>query len=414
MTDLINWSQHDLDGLKQLYWDEVAPALRRDSRDPHTRPSYQTVADLGYGGITYTLRERHELTLKEFFLDVVGLEDPSASAESDGYRWGISHEPTKDAFESFLKSLSRRRELVQNTLDTKRTHLATYARIYEDLHGASDLLSPVQDTSKQAREVGRADAVLDCFDTELGSGGSKLNYAQTVSSWYERLERRGRVAFNPLTDFRAEFQKWKPEDPDNEPLEPHHVRALYRAADGFEQQLLVVALAGWGLRVGEVARLHQRQFVGLNSDDPHIEFEERKNGPSTVAVLYGVDVLADRLDELTNRTSWNGYLFPSRQSDSGHRHPDTIRRRFEQLAQDAGVRVDGRKPKPHMARRFWYTAYQRASAELVKRLEDIAEDQGSSSGRVVADSYLSKEEKRHARRDAMQSRLADAFENLDS
>ncbi len=46
MSETINWSHHDLNGLEELYWDEIAPALRRDGRDPtpdrHTRRSLTT------------------------------------------------------------------------------------------------------------------------------------------------------------------------------------------------------------------------------------------------------------------------------------------------------------------------------------------------------------------------------------
>jgi len=46
-------------------------------------------------------------------------------------------------------------------------------------------------------------------------------------------------------------------------------------------QLLVVALAGWGLRASEVAALHVSQFNRDVPDDdvPYIAFESRKNGP---------------------------------------------------------------------------------------------------------------------------------------
>ncbi len=67
-----------------------------------------------------------------------------------------------------------------------------------------------------------------------------------------------------------------------------------------------------------------------------------------------------------------------------------------------------------MARRFWYTAYQQATAGLLDRFEGIAEDQGSASAEVVAQNYLSDEEVRQARRDAMREKLAEAFGNPDS
>ncbi|WP_276302660.1 tyrosine-type recombinase/integrase [Halorussus lipolyticus] len=251
------------------------------------------------------------------------------------------------------------------------------------------------------------------FDAERSTDASKMEYTTTVTNWYDRLVRHGRGKFNPLEHAMTEFG-WEREDPDNRPLEATDVRALYDAAESLENRLLVVALAGWGLRSGEAARLHQRQLVGLDSDDPRLDFQERKNGPSSVSLLYGLSVLKDRRNALAEDETWNGYLFPSSQSSAGHIASNTVRNRFRSLASDAGVQVRGHRPKPHMARRFWYTAYQQATANLLDRLEGIAADQGSASAEVVAQSYLSNEELRTARRDAMREKLAEALERAEA
>lgn len=66
--------------------------------------------------------------------------------------------------------------------------------------------------------------------------------------------------------------------------------------DGSITTATVVALGGFGLHRSAVAGLHvsQRSLDG----DLHIAFEERKNGPGEVSILYGEDSLADRVDEL--------------------------------------------------------------------------------------------------------------------
>lgn len=412
MTETIRWSTRTLNELEQLYWNEIAPELRRDGRDPHTRPSFQTLADHGYSGLAYTLREHHNLTPKEFLADVVDLDDPQGDT-TDGYDWQVEHDRTRSAFESYLRARDRRRSLADSTLTSMRTHLATYARTYHELHGSDDLLSPVEDDANRSDEIERAHAVIDVFNADLSTDASRIEYTGTVVDWYRRLVHYGRAAFNPLEYAIGEFG-WERADPDNHPLTAADVRALYDTADALGSRLLVVALAGWGLRSGEVARLHQRQFVGVNSDDPHLDFEERKNGPSSVSLLFGVDVLKDRWNDLAERDGWNGYLFPSRQSASGHVVGDTVRERFKALARDAGVQVRGEVPTPHTARRFWYSAYEDATENLLDRLEGIAEDQGSASPEVVARNYLSDEQVRHARRDAMRDALADAFEGTKS
>lgn len=407
MSKTINWSHKTLDELEQHYWNEIAPVLRRDGYDPHTCPPFQTLADHGYSGLAYTLREHHNLTPKEFLTDVVGLEDPNGGS-SGGYDWQIDHEQTRNELQSYVRVLDRRQGLAKSTIATKRTHLATYARAYRDLHGEADLLGDLRDPDARPEETDRAYAVLDVLDDDLSTDGSKLEYLGTVSDWHDRLLARGLATYNPLEHAEREF-RWERDDPDNHPLEADDVRVLYDAADSLADRLLVVALAGWGLRSGEVARLHQSQVVGLGSDDPHLAFDERKNGPGTVSLLYGVDILADRLDVLVDREGWNGYLFPSCQSENGHISSETVRRRFGSLVAETDVTVVGEEPTPHAARRFWYTTYRDSVSNLLEQLEGVAADQGSSSPEVIAKNYLSEDEIRHARRDAMGKALAEAF-----
>jgi len=92
---------------------------------------------------------------------------------------------------------------------------------------------------------------------------------------------------------------------------------MFDAAITSRDRMLVVALAGWGLRAGEVAALHQNQ-LHLDADDPHIRFNERKNGPGTVATVFGEDVARRHVSRV------EGYLFPSERSKTGHVDGTTI------------------------------------------------------------------------------------------
>jgi hypothetical protein len=71
-----------------------------------------------------------------------------------------------------------------------------------------------------------------------------------------------------------------------------------------------------------------------------VEFEERKNGPGQVSIPFDRDAAIDRLAELGERDSWNGYLFPSSRSASGHRTRRTILSRFDDLTEKAGLSDD--------------------------------------------------------------------------
>jgi len=171
----------------------------------------------------------------------------------------------------------------------------------------------------------------------------------------------------------------------------------------------VLALGAWGLRPNEVASLSIDQFMLDDGDDERIIFEQRKNGPGEVALLFGVDVLKQRVVDL-DEPGWEGYLFPSSRSSTGHITPQTVTNRFRELSVDAGVTVEGEPPTAKMGRRFWYTTYNEAVKEMLAGLEGVAADQGSASAEIVSQNYLSEAEKRRYRRESMHQELSKVFE----
>jgi hypothetical protein len=112
---------------------------------------------------------------------------------------------------------------------------------------------------------------------------------------------------------------------------------------------------------------------------PYIEFDERKNAVGTVALLYGVESIRDRLAELANE--WGdhttGYLFPSTRSASGHISDATVYRQFESLADAANVRLpNGERPTHHNAWKFWYPAYASVIEEVAEQMTGIDDSDG--------------------------------------
>jgi len=403
-SDRIRWSHKSLEELQSFWNKQIEPDLRRAGVDLDERPTYQDLLDTGYGGLQDALREQHDTTLSEFCRSV-GYFEPD---ESDGYPWGIDAETTVDELESYIRTLERRRNLAETTVTTKRSRLATYARLYRDVHGRADLVDRLDDLGHRADEIERVLAVFDELDRDLDSAESKLRYLGDVSQFYEHLQRRGKAAYNPAETIDMEYG-WERAEPDNAALSSEQVRRLYDAVETPDEELLILALCGWGLRRNEVAGLHVSQLV-LEGDDPHIYFEERKNGPGTVALIYGRETLTDRIDALGGRDrEWAGYLFPSRQAESGHVVGETIQGRFNRVADRADVRVRGETPTSKMGRRFWYTTYLNSQKQLLENLDAIAEDQGSSDAEVVLKNYLSEAERRQYRREYMRERLAEAF-----
>jgi len=281
------------------------------------------------------------------------------------------------------------------------------SRTYRHNHGTDALLEHADDTDKKATERRRARDVLDDIAESLGSDQSRLTFVADVRPVYSWLTDEGYLAFNPLDGVESEYG-WERPDADNQSLQAADVQQLLASAETPAETLLVTALPGWGLRPSEVAQLHVSQFA-LDGDDPHIAFEERKNGPGTVAIHYGVHTVSDRIDQLADADDWQGYLFPSPTDARAHVHSDTITNRFKRLAERANVSVDGRVATPRTARRFWYSTYSSAMVGIRAEMDGIADEQGAQSGTVVWEQYLSEAARRRRRRQAMSAKLTDAF-----
>lgn len=316
--DRIRWSQQSLDELTETFWIKIAPAMRSDDCNPHTnRPSFAWLSENGFRGLDYALREHHDLTLTEFFRDVVEIGPKAGS----GY-WGLSDTETAAALEEHIQALADAGDHSEGTLTAKRSRLATVARTFEDRYDDRDLL-----------DASTADlrGVFDQLDETLGSDESKIHYHADASAFFESLDDE-----NPAAGLRDEFAWTRTDGGDDKPtLRRADVRALWSYTEDAGERLLVVGLAGWGLRPGELAALHSSE---VEPDDCRV----------------GGNALTERLDELADDADgeYDGPLFPSTRSETGHINADTVWRRFKALAERAEVTVDGETPTPTMARRF--------------------------------------------------------------
>lgn len=404
------WTLMSLDEIAEMYWAAVAPDLRAEGFDAEShRPTHEWLVDNGYRQLIYALTEHHETTFTEFWNGLDRTQTPDAG----GYDWDIRDEATRESMQQFIdRRLQFRENYAESTAQSDRYRLARYARTYYIEHGTDDLLTPVSPESDvSSREAtDRAWAALDRIKTELDDTTAYRIYSIT-QDWYEFLISRERAEIDPTSGIGTNYG-WNEQTPssgDPSALADEHVKEMYAEAASQEERLLVVGLCAWGLRLGELAALHEQQLHF--QEEPYIAFSERKNGPSTVNMVYGDALAKERIAELDDG-EWNGYLLPSNRSQTGHRNQSTLRKWFHDLADRAGVpeRIDGDKRKPHMGRRFWYSAYASTLEDVLDHVGDIAEEQGSTSADVVWDSYLSDERKRALRRQFMRERLASVFE----
>ncbi|MDB2272201.1 tyrosine-type recombinase/integrase [Halorubrum ezzemoulense] len=396
-----NWSRKSLDELVEFYEREIAPERQREGHDPNEIPTYQWLVDHGYSGLQYAVREHYDMTLSEFFEQAVGLGD-DASPETP--TWPIDNEQMIEYLEQYFRS-QQRGSAAETTLQSKRSRIGQFLRHYEALHGTSAIVSRITDVADQPEEIQRVTAVFDVLDDELESNDSKRRYRSDIDDLYSWLVDRGYGAFNPV---RYDHE-WDVAKRDNSPLAPAQVGTLAAATEDIEERLIVLGLCAWGLRRSELVTLHVEN-VELQAESPYLSFNTRKNGPGTVALIYGEDVLEDRIARLSNQQGWDGYLFPSPDARRDHLTGETLNRRFKSIAARADVRVRGELPTSKMGRRFWYSAYADAVEVVIERLQSVAHEQGSSDPMVVFRNYLSEEKRREYLRDAMYDRLAEAFE----
>lgn len=406
----VPWTMLDRDELVEAYRRVVVPELRADEKAPDDRPSHKWLSEHGFRGLIYALKKYHDTTFAPFWNEEFGTQPPGETA----YEWGITHEGTIEQFQQFLDDRERGLRWSDRTVEAHRYRLARYARAYAALFGDGDLLSPVApDSDTPPHEaISRGRDTFARLDAQVGRKTLGRIFA-TVDAWYDYLVGRRVAAVNPVKSVDNDY-RWDDErdtdEPSNPALSSDHVRALYAAAEDTRDRLLVVALCAFGLRTNEVAAMHVSQFA-LDGDRPHIAFDERKNGPGVVNLIYGVDVVEERLAELSDRGEWNGYLFPSSRSESGHVVRGTINRWFDELVDRAALppAVDGTKPVPQMGRRYWYDAYTSTMDSLLEHVGGIAEEQGSASPEVVWNNYLSDARKQQLRRRFMRERLEAAF-----
>jgi len=403
-----------LEAFTDLYWDEIAPRLEAEGIDSRSeKPTYQWFRDHDARSFLAALRRHHDRPFGEFWDEDLELGD-----DEEGYTWETTDDATIDALEQFLSRRQSRYSLASSSVDALRTRLNLYVRAYQEANGTNDLLTPIQrDRENPAYEA--VDACYAAFDW-LNEGTEREYSAQTlqrvrrvVDAWYQHLVGRRIASMNPASGLYDEF-KWEVEDSPTPSLSASHIRKLMQAAGTTREQLLVVALAGWGLRASEVAALHVSQFHrDVPEDDvPFIMFKSRKNGPGEVSLLYGMDVFDFRIDELAEDETWAGYLFPSSQGKTPYVTRDTIRNWFQNLALEAGLpeRIEGERPSPQLCRRFWYDTYTAVLEGVLEGVDEIAAEQGSSDPRVVMQNYLSDSRSRRVRREFMQEQLDEAFE----
>ena len=414
-ADEVRWTLLDIEEIVDAYWDTIAADLTVEGLDPkRERPTYEWLVDNGYRQFIYALQEYHDTTVVEFWNSTL-----DTSVGRDDYDWGVNDTETRQALSDFVdRRLENDSNYTENSARTHRSRLKRYVTTYRAEHGTDDLLSAIRpgNESELPSETHRVRDVFDILNQTLDERTAYRIY-RLVSRWYDNLVDNNQITANPTGSLGRDYgwHQSPPTGSDPTPLTPDQVDALATAADNPRDSLLIVGLCAWGLRISEVAALHRSQ-LHLDVETPYLTFEQRKNGPGEVSVLYGEDIARGQIAALVDEQGddWNGYLFPSNRSQTGHRSADTLRSWFYDLVDRAGIKnaPDGDGFHPHMGRRFWYERYASTMDDVFDLAEDMAADQGSKSVSTILENYRSEGQLREQRRRFMRERLTDAFGEL--
>jgi len=418
----IPWGSFSNEEFIQFYRRVTAPVLEEEGYDPDRPQPADVYRRFGFARYMQAVRRHYDYTFREFLIEEVGIVEEENPHE---YNWPIDDEETKEWLDKFVQDLRKRDSTKQKESTVRRIAHNTYVFLkeWEAAHGSTDIIQTLKDADEDESYV----LVLEVYDRLNARDitvNTKVRYVTDHSFWFEFLTHpTNPLEYNPIPDVQARFNWTRKEIEvlERSALSPSHVKQLWKHTETLEEKMLLIAACAWGLRSGEIASLHIDQLIlDPEPDDdftgPVVDFGDRKEGPSTVNIVYGRNVVEKRIQQLKEEfgDEWTGYLFPSTDHRTEHLRGKTILDgRFQPLAQRANVTVDGDEPNLKQARRYWYQRYWTGQQRYHELVTLAAEEQGSVDPVVVETNYLGDLSRLEFSRLWVRRELAEAFEEQD-
>ncbi len=369
--------------MKNGFVNEVRQELQSQGSHPDHKPTHEWLIDNGFRQF---LRRCRELgyTPDEFLLQECGFIKPPT-------QWPCSDQETIQWVEEWLDWQERSDGSVSNSIPTVKSHFRTLMRLSTEALGTSDLLT----LGRGNRDVcwRRCQSLFLEINSQLGKNTRK-QYARTLKKWMWEMKEREVVEHNVVGSV-LESTKW-PRKESNSPTVPTTklVRAYINACETRCEQLLVISLAGWGLRADDITDSNAAEMPVLDVHIPHVPFTgSRKNGPGRVPIAVGLEFITEYIEILSLDPEYSGSLFPSNRSQDGSRCPQWVNDRLKEIGSRTNETLpNGEQPTAKHFRRWWYTRAMTAYREYIANADIVASVQGSSSGRVAANAYFDEEE----------------------
>lgn len=382
MTEQRDWL-HDLECLRDMVYEEILPKWRSSEHNSRRDyPSTRWLNENGYSNLRWILKNKHDLRHKEFFELILNLDHGNGS----DFEWNIDDSVTIKHSLDFLDGIKNTRNLSDQTWKNYRSVLNGTFRHFAAYHGEDSLYGLANDLDRQEEAYEMFEEVI-CNIKQTRPDNTAYAHLRLIQRFYEWLDRHHRIEYNPVEGLEEEFKF--DFDSNTVPLTDEQVRKLWTEAADLEEYILIVGYVLWGLRTEELPRLHIDQFI-LESKDPRYDFNERKNGPGIISVEHGLMYVAERFDRLQTQSDFDGTLFDV--------HKKTLKRRFNRLAERAGVTIDGSPANPAHGRNYWMDLCTETNLLMLEVAKEIIPDRGSTDPQTALESYTDEQTRRKYRR----------------
>lgn len=354
-----NWP-HDLSGLQDIAQEEIIPEWRQTRDDPtRQRPTHEWLNDHGYSNLRWILEEKCDMNVPTFFSMFLGIEKRKN-------RWATDDPETIKLAEEYLDREARFRDWKSSTKSSKRCQLNRVFRGYVTYSDDStgEFVALANDVTRRTEVYDRFVEVIYKIKQEAKSDESAYQSLRAVQRFYESLDRRGLIEYNPTDKIQEEF-RWDLSSDGSTPLTDDQIASLWETADTLEDYLLIIGYVIWGVRRQELPSIHRSQF-DFDGESTTITFEDddRKNGSGTVDILFGEQYIHEQLDRLESHSQWQGHLLPKSDDKSQPMRSRSAADQFKQLCASAGVIVDGDPATPNNGRAVWHNINAEAEAFL--------------------------------------------------
>lgn len=363
------WTEH--------YMRNQLPDIIQEQRieqglDPREKPTHKWLRKNGHRQF---LRRVKDLgyTPDEFLLNECGFERSSKDLPCDDPELRAE---VKDWLE-FEDNVNER--INDGSIEDARCHLRRIMEISEEYAGTSNLLK--YGRGERGVCTNRAMQLMRGLKKEFDNSGTRRNYVTTFRDFIQAKCGEDVIEHDPITALvdRAGWthERSRPEYVPSTSL----VKSYYQACETLVEQMVILLLAGYGLRPADTEEENLNELLVLESENPHLAFsDDRKNGVAKVPIIKGLPVVHEYLSRLEADPEYDGGVFPSDNRDCGTRCTGWIRDTVERIGERTDVTMEnGEKPTPKHFRQFWYTHFLTAWSEWLDHCNKTGEMQGTSS-----------------------------------